>query len=299
MAVTLLVTGAGGFVGAGVVREALAQGLAVVATGRSEAPERLAGLGVRYARVDLDDHAAMAAMVAAARPDVVIHTAWTGVSGSARDQDNQFANVETTWRLADAAVSAGARKFVGIGSQAEYGRRDRPLVETDVPVPTTLYGVAKLAASHFARLRCLQAGIGFAWLRLFATYGPGDNGNWLIPTLAATMLRGGRPRLTPGTQKWDYLHNDDTARGIIATVLTDTQGVYNLSSGTAVPVRDIAERIRDVAAPGLDLVFGEVPFGRAQIMHLEGDIAALTAATGWTPRITLDDGLAQVVAALR
>ncbi len=292
-------TGAGGFVGAGVVRAALASGLDVMGIGREETADRLDGLDVVYHALDLHDHKAMAKLVAAARPDIIVHTAWSGIAGSARDQDDQFANVETTWRLVDAGVAAGARRFVGVGSQAEYGRRDRLLVESDVPMPTTLYGVAKLSALHFARQRALHLGIGFVWLRLFATYGPGDNDNWLIPTLAATMLRGERPRLTAGTQRWDYLHNDDTARGILAAVTTSEQGVFNLSSGRSVPVRTIAERIRDLAAPGLELVFGEVPFGPSQIMHLQGDISAFCSATGWAPRVALDDGLAQVVDALR
>jgi nucleoside-diphosphate-sugar epimerase len=57
--------------------------------------------------------------------------------------------------------------------------------------------------------------------------------------------------------------------------------------------------LRDVAAPGLELAFGEIPFGPDQIMHLEGDNRRLRAATGWSPKISIGEGLRQVVDELR
>ena len=53
------------------------------------------------------------------------------------------------------------------------------------------------------------------------------------------------------------LYNEDTAAGLLATALSNARGIFNLSSGSAVPVRDIAMIIRDHVAPGLDLVFGD------------------------------------------
>ena len=122
-----------------------------------------------------------------------------------------------------------ARKFVGIGSQAEYGRYDRRIAETDLPQPTMLYGAAKLAACHLAAQRCREAGADFAWLRLFSVYGPRDNANWLIPSTAAALVRRKVPLCTAGTQKWDYLHIDDVADGVLAAATTDrATGVFNL-----------------------------------------------------------------------
>lgn len=296
---TVLVTGAGGFVGAEVVRAARVAGLAVHATGRCAAPDRLSGCDVRYTRIDLFDPHAVHALFAVVRPDIVIHTAWVGVSGDARASDMQFANIAATCNLADSAARYGARKFVGVGSQAEYGPIHGSVAETRLPAPSTLYGAAKLSASHLARQCCEAAGVEFAWLRLFATYGPGDNSNWLIPSLIAKMIKGKSPKMTPGTQKWDYLYNEDTAAGVLAAALSDALGTFNLSSGSAVPVRDIATMIRDRVAPGLELRFGEVEFGPMQIMHMEGDIAALRTATGWSPQVSLSEGLDRTIAAMR
>jgi nucleoside-diphosphate-sugar epimerase len=301
MRTRILVTGAGGFVGAAVVKAAVAAGHEVVALVRNDT-SRLTSIADRISmqRVDLADTTAVAALLHSAKPAIVIHSAWEGVGGALRSGDIQLDNIRTTVALADAAIAAGARKFVGIGSQAEYGRYDRKIVETDLPQPTMLYGAAKLAACHLAAQRCREAGMAFAWLRLFSVYGAGDNSNWLIPSAAVALVRGKPPLCTAGTQKWDYLHIDDVADGVLAAATSDrATGVFNLSSGNPVAVRQIVETLRDFAAPELELNFGVIPFGPDQIMHLDGDNGRLRAATGWSPRVPLAEGLRQVVDELR
>ena len=298
----ILVTGAGGFVGAAVADLAAREGHEVTVLVRNPASPRVVALAGRcaVAGADLADGEGVQAAIAEARPDIIIHSAWEGVGGAARAGDIQFDNIRTTVALLDAGIAAGARRFIGIGSQAEYGRHDRRIDEGAATEPFLLYGAAKLSAYHLTRQRATEAGIGFAWLRLFSPYGPGDNPNWLIPSVTAQILAGQAPRTSLGTQKWDYLHIVDTARGVLAAALTDSaQGVFNLSSGHAVTVRSIVEGIRDLACPGLELRFGDIPFGPNQIMHLEGDCSRLTAATGWSPTIAIEDGLVTVVDALR
>lgn len=298
----LLVTGAGGFVGAAVADLAARNGHSVTALVRNPSSPRAVALAGRcaIAVANLSDRDAVRAVLAQARPHCVIHSAWEGVGGPDRAGDIQLDNIRTSVELLDSAIAVGARRFIGIGSQAEYGRHDRRIDESATTEPFLLYGAAKLSTCHLTRQRASEAGIGFAWLRLFSPYGPGDNPNWLIPSVATQILAGQTPRTSAGTQKWDYLHIADCAQGILAAAVTESaQGVFNLSSGRAVTVRSIVERIRDLACPGLQLTFGDIPFGPNQIMHLEGDSSRLSAATGWTPSIMIEDGLATVVDSLR
>ena len=298
----ILITGAGGFVGSATTRVALASGHEVHALSRTADPPRLAALTGNLTKhvADLSDAPAVDRVLGAVRPDIVIHSAWEGVGGALRAGDIQFENIRTSMTLVDAAISAGVRKFVGIGSQAEYGPYDRRISESELPQPTMLYGAAKLSAYHLTRQRAREADMAFAWLRLFSVYGPGDNPNWLIPSATASLVRGVAPKCTLGTQKWDYLHIDDVARGILAAALTaEATGLFNLSSGTPVSVRSIIERLRDLAAPGLEFSFGAIPFGPDQIMHLEGDNSRLKHVSGWAPVIHPLDGLADVVSQMR
>ncbi len=296
----LFITGAGGFIGAATVRAALAAGHTVTATLRpQDSAPRLRDLAGRFTPclLDLRDTTAVRAALAAHRPDAVLHLAWSGVANTERFDRAQYVdNVEPAGNLVEAAAAAGTTIFIGLGSQGEYGAGN-PMREDSLPTPTTLYGAAKVATLFLTRQLAMQAGMRFAWLRLFSTYGPEDNPGWLIPMLITEMLAGRRPRLTLGTQRWDWLHVDDVARSLLAVATCETAtGVFNLGSGHAVTVRSVVERIAHLAAPTMDLVYGEIPFRPDQVMHLQADISHLVHATGWQPRIPIEDGLADLVA---
>jgi nucleoside-diphosphate-sugar epimerase len=296
----MFLTGGSGFIGAETLRLGLEAGHEMLVHVRpNSAEQRLAPFAGRYERLDLDlnDGPALAAALTRYRPEVVLHLAWFGVANHARFDRRQFAeNIEPSCSLLEAAAAAGASGFVAMGSQGEYGAGST-MREDSLPEPTSLYGAAKIATLYLTRQLAAQAGMRHAWLRLFSTYGPGDNDGWLIPMLITEMLAGRRPRTTLGTQYWDWLHVEDVARAVLAVATTPTAaGVFNLGSGRASRVRDVVERIRDLAAPGMDLVFGEIPFRPDQVMHMEADVSRLRAATGWQPRISLEEGLEGTVA---
>ena len=297
----LFITGASGFVGAATLRLALAAGHTVIAPLRPGCPAaRLLPFAGRYARVeaDLRDGTAIAAALSLHRPDAVLHLAWSGVGNAARFDRRQITdNVEAACALVEGAAAAGVGAFIGMGSQGEYGPLDRTITEDELAQPTTLYGAAKVAALYLTRQLAAQAGLRHVWLRLFSTYGPDDNDGWLIPMLITDMLAGRRPKTTLGTQSWDWLYIDDVARGVLAAAgAAGAAGVFNLGSGVPVRVRDVVEIIRDLAAPGMELVFGEVAFRPDQVMHMQADNARLRLATGWAPEVAMTEGLARSVA---
>lgn len=296
----LFVTGVGGFVGAAVARTALLAGHQVFGTvrpGGNVARVKAIGSGFQALELDMRDREAVVSALAAIRPEVLIHSAWGGVANHSRGGLSQVTNnIDAACNLVTAGAAAGLKKFVGIGSQGEYGLLAGRVDERHLPEPTSLYGTAKLVVLHLTQQLSAQTGTSFAWLRLFATYGPGDNPNWLIPSLINQMLAGVRPRTTEGVQLWDYLYIDDVATGILAAATQPgATGVFNLGSGQPVAVRMIVERIRDRVAPDLKLVFGEVPYSPTQIRHMEADVSRLKTTTGWAPAVDLDSGLDRTV----
>ena len=296
----LLVTGASGFVGAKLLELALADGHEVAGLVRpSSRSQRLGPLTGRYEHLGIEqnDRTALTNAVAAFRPDAIIHTAWAGVANSARFDRSQISeNIDAACALVEAGAAAGCGAFIGTGSQAEYGSSNSEY-EDALPEPTTLYGAAKLAAHYLTRQLAAQAGMRHAWLRLFAAYGPADNAGWMIPSLITQMLRGERPKTTLGTQYWDWLYIDDVARGLLAAATTpDASGLFNLASGETVQVRKAVETIRDLAAPGMELVFGEIPFRPDQVMHMKVNVDRLRSATGWAPQVRFAEGIDRTVA---
>jgi nucleoside-diphosphate-sugar epimerase len=296
----VLLTGASGFVGSYVLRRLLAEGDAEVAVfvrrpGQAwRIRDELAR--VRVFEAALEDAAGVEAALASFRPTHLAHLAWAGVLGRNRNDPQQQDNVAQSLRLLEAALDAGARHFVGLGSQAEYGPCQARIDEATPTAPTTRYGQAKLATCLEAQAMCERHGARFAWLRLFSSYGPQDSPEWMIPYLALKLLHRERPAVTAAEQLWDYVYVDDAAAAIVAVLRSDVaSGVFNLGSGSAPRLRDIIERVRDAIDPSLPVGFGEVAYRPDQVMHLEADIGRLARATGWGPKVGLDEGIRRTV----
>lgn len=291
-----LVTGASGHVGAFLVKALLARGCEVAALVRPESDLwRIADvLGkVTVMHGALGDLAEARAAMDIWRPEIVFHLAWGGVTGAYRNDPAQITrNVAGSLELFEAARSAGMTIWVGFGSQAEYGAANGVLHETLIPKPETAYGVAKHCLALMTEKLCAMTGTRFLWLRLLAAYGPMDDPRHLLPSVMEQLLRGEKPALTPGDQRWDYLYVDDAAEAVCRLALeTAASGVFNLGSGEAQSVRFFVETVRDLIDSALPLGFGDVPYRPDQVMHLQADITRLTEATGWRPQTTLEDGL--------
>lgn len=295
----ILVTGGTGFVGARVVRQLVDQNRDVALLMRTSSnSHRIDDLLGRCTviRGDLSRLQEVRASLAAFAPQAVLHLGWEGVKGADRNSAVQMSNVSAAIDLYRITEELGARHFVGLGSQAEYGPLPGRISENAATHPTTAYGAAKLATGLLLERTAAASGHPFAWLRLFSAYGPDDDPSWLIPYLIRQLLAREKPSLTRGEQIWDYLHVDDVAAGVIAALDAGARGLFNLGSGQARPLRDIITLIRDRIDPSLPLGFGEVPYRQDQVMHLEADISALSAAAHWQPAVTLEDGIAATVA---
>ncbi len=294
----VFVTGGAGFVGSQVVRRFLSGGseIAVLVHDRYSTA-RLDDIRsrIRLINGDLRDLSSFLGELADFQPDTIVHLAWWGVLNKHRNDLAQLQNIKISTDLIVEAGKLGVRNWIGLGSHAEYGPHPVAISEVTPSNPTTLYGAAKLAAFHLSDCLCRQFGIRFVWMRLFSSYGPGDHESWLIPYLTLSLLRGERPALTAGEQLWDYIHVVDAADAIYSAACGNLKGVFNVGSGQTRTIREIVEMIRDLVKPGLPLGFGKTPYRPDQVMHLEADIARLSGATGWKPRIQLSEGLAETV----
>lgn len=296
----IFLTGATGFVGSHTLRRLLASGtheIAILARPTSDF-HRIIDLlpRVRVVTSDLGRPQNLGPKLQRFEPDAVVHLAWHGVLNSARNDAGQSTNITQSLDLVRLAYIAGAKHWIGLGSQAEYGPCANRIDESQPAVPTTLYGAAKLTTGRQVHSLCASLGLRCAWLRLFSSYGPGDDPSWLIPYLALKLLAGERPTTTAGEQRWDYIYVDDVAAAIQATIESPAAtGFFNLGSGNTAAIRAIIERIRDAIDPAAEVGFGEVPYRPDQVMHLEANITRLTAATGWRPRMSLEEGLEKTV----
>jgi len=229
-------------------------------------------------------------------PDAFVHLAWNGVSGGERNESSQWRNVSSTLELIELANRLNVKNFIGLGSQAEYGPCQNKIDESCATKPTTMYGASKLAAQLLSEKLCGQYGLRYAWLRLFSSFGPEDNPDWLIPYLTRSLLTKKIPKLTAAEQLWDYIYVEDVAFALRAVLDSkDAEGVFNLGSGQAYKLRAVIEKIRDLIDPNLHLGFGEIAYRSDQVMYLQADISKISKATGWMPKSDFDLALKKTV----
>lgn len=287
----IFLTGAGGFFGREIARELRARGAIVSGLMRRAsqcvAEEDVVGDFLKIETITQSVHDF--------RPDVLIHAGWSGVPVATRDLLSQYDNVPVSVALFQLAADAGARVLLGLGTQAEYGLNATPVGEESPTRPVTHYGMAKLATGHALLRLAQQRGLRGLWLRVFGLYGPRETAPSMLPWLARQFAQNAVPDLTPCTQLWDYLHVRDGARAIGDLLAAkEAEGLYNLASGHAPPLRETVLKLRDLMAPEIEPRFGAVPFGPEQVQCLSADISRLQAATGFVPQIPLEEGLGEL-----
>jgi len=295
---TALLTGATGFIGAAVRQELLRRNVRPLVLLRPDSdPARRTALDPQLAFPSAAfDAPELVARLTPHRPDVLIHCAWRGVGGADRNASFQLEeNLPLTLATVRLAAATGCRHWIGLGSQAEYGNPNQIVTEEALTRPTTAYGEAKLAAGREALALCTRLGLTGSWLRVFSTYGPGDHPRWLIPHVIRELLQGRAPQVTRCEQRWDYLFVTDAARAIADVARNRSAGVYNLGSGEAPVLRDTLELIRQECGASVSPAYGAVPYRDDQVLHLQADLRKLTSATGWTPSVSLADGIRATV----
>lgn len=284
-----LVTGAGGFVGPHLVDHLRAEGDDVVGT------DRTTGL-------DLADADETGRFLDTVRPDVVYHLAGdSDVGGSWSHPVETFrANAEVTMIVLAAARAAAVERVVVIGSADVYGKvteAELPLGESAELRPTSPYAASKVAAEFIAMQAHRGYGQTVVAVRPFNHLGPGQSTRFVAPAIAARIVdneRNGGDQVPVGNlaPRRDLTDVRDVVRAYRLLAQHGVGGeVYNVCSGADVSIGDLAQRLVALADRPMHLVEDPELQRPVDIPVLRGDNSRLRAATGWEPRLTLDESL--------
>jgi len=225
--------------------------------------------------------------------DAFFHLAWMGTIGPGRnDAMIQTENIRCSLLAVQAAQDLGCQVFVGVGSQAEHGRIEGKVTPDAPCFPNNGYGIAKLCAGQLTRLACGQIGLRHEWARILSAYGPGDGPLSVIPTMLDKLMKGEKPSLTKGEQKWDFCFSGDVAEALCCMAEKGKDGaIYPVGSGQVRTLREYFEITRDTVDPELPLGIGELPYNENQVMWLQADLTALREDTGFEPKVPFEEGI--------
>lgn len=299
----IVVTGSTSMMGVALIQEALKRDVEIYAVVRGDSP-KLSRLpeDSRLKQIPGDlEHIDRWKEQIPRSCDTFYHFAWIG-TGPERNKSvmQQSRNVRYTLEAVEAAWYLGCRRFIGAGSQAEYGPLDLPRIAPDTPAnPTTAYGAAKLAAGELSRQLCRELGLEWIWPRIFSVYGMYEKETAMVASCLRNMLRGISGDYTPGEQRWDYLYSRDAG---LAYYLIGEKGVpgsrYCVGSGQARPLKEYIQemgRITGVNPEGI----GRLPYPRGAVMNLCADIRTLQQDTGFAPRYSFEEGIRETIAWLQ
>ncbi len=300
----VLVTGGTGFIGQHLVRRLLDAGARVVVLSRGGA--RVAG--VEHVRGDVRDAHAVAALIER-RFDRVFHLA--GVSGQ---DDGDMEQSLTTNCLGVLNVLEAIRRHAPAttlcfpSSRLVYGTSNYlPVDEEHAQHPLSLYGMHKRDGEEYCAHYAARWDVRSVTLRLSNPYGPhnlaGHNrynvANWMIDELcrgrAVTIF--GR-----GEQLRDYLYVDDAVDAMLVAAADETAlgNIYNVGSGVGTALIDFV-RAGVIAAGGGSYRLQSWPQNllRVETGDYVANIEGAGSGFGWSPRVSLMEGLTRTVAVQR
>ena len=229
--------------------------------------------------------------------DVFFHLGWANTKREMRDNiEEQNKNVIYSCHAVDVAHQLGCHTFIGVGSQAEYGRKEVPLTGEMLCEPESAYGVMKLCACYTTRMLCKRYHMRHIWTRLLSGYGIYDNIDSMLISNILNSLHKKKVKFSKGNQIWDFIYMDDVANALFLIAQKGkNDAIYPIGSGEARPLKEYIKILCDKLGEPSEMGLGEIPYSENQVMHLAADISELKEDTGWMPMVSFEDGIERVI----
>jgi len=288
---TILITGASGFIGSAILRAWPSHTTHELHAISRTRPNSSA---LTWHECDLFDERAVEHLFDKVKPTQVIHAAWETTHSRFWTCESNRNWLSASLRLLDAFERHGGKRFVFLGSMAEYDWTVSPLTENhSSEIPFTLYGETKLGfhrmLMHHAAAKKFSAATG----RIFNLYGPNEKPERLIPQILGALAHSTRIKVGSADRERDLLHVDDVADALISLMRSDLEGPVNIANGKPYTMGDIYDVIGKVTQRGHLIGIGERADTPGEPKKLYAD-ASLIRSTGWQPKIRLEDGLSDL-----
>lgn len=313
---TVVVTGAAGFVGMHVAERLVQRGETVIGVDDFNAyydvslkelrARRLAAWpGFRMVRADIADAEAMAELVRSSGARRVVHLA--AQAGVRYSIENPFAyqrsNLQGHLSILEACRHNGVEHLVYASSSSVYG--DRPLAgqgfrEDDPTVsPVSLYAATKRACELMSQSYASLYGFPQSGLRFFTVYGPMGRPDMAYFSFTEKIMRGDPIEVYgEGKMARDFTFVDDIVDGVVGVLdnppARGGHEVYNIGDSSPVGLMDMISTLE--AALGREAVKIMRPMQAGDVTATYADVSKLNALTGYAPRVALAEGLGRFVA---
>ncbi len=209
-------------------------------------------------------------------------------------------NVLGTFNVAESARAAGVRRVIQVSTSEVYGSaRVVPIDEHHPLEPQSPYAASKVAADKLMDAYHRSYELPMTIVRPFNTYGPFQSARAIVPTIITQALAGDRLRLGSLDPRRDLTFVADTVEGFIAAAASDAANgtTLQLGTGSAVSIGELVELVAGIVGRELHVDHDEarVRPKNSEVMHLISNPQRALELTGWSPRVSLEDGLARTI----
>lgn len=292
----VVLTGGTGFIGSWLVEEMIEQSLEVVMLVRDVAGCSFCGRsGVTVIQYHSSEYEQLKERKEPI--DAFYHLGWGGVATQDKnDCQLQMDNIAFSMEMLEYAHQIGAKKFIGIGTVAEYSFCESIMDVNAKQTPNDMYGAAKTAVHYLLETRARILKMPFIWTVIPSTFGEGRRDNNIITYTILSLLRGEKPEYGYLTQMWDFLYVKEVVR---ALRYIGEKGIaektYAIGSGVFKPLKDYIMMIRDIINPELELGIGAKPTLSDKVFSSCVSIYDLTKDTGFVPEISFEEGIRKTI----
>jgi UDP-glucose 4-epimerase len=203
-------------------------------------------------------------------------------------------NIQTTQLILEAAKDTGVKKIVYASSSSVYGiTPDIPMIETSPLHPLSPYGVTKLAAEQLCYLYFKNYGVPAVSLRFFTVYGPGQRPDMAFHKFFKAILDNEEVIIYgDGKQTRDFTFVEDIVEANISAMENGSAGeVFNVGGGHREILLDVFPVIEDICQKRVNIRWVERQKG--DVLHTLAGIDKARKHLNYSPRTSLRDGLKQ------
>lgn len=221
------------------------------------------GSRIQYVRLGIEEYGKILDFIDLGC-DIAVNFSWIATRGEGQENERiQKQNEEYSLALLQGLINKGCRKFIQIGSMAEYGTVQGVISEETKCHPITAYAKSKLNCAKRMREICNLFGVQFYELRMGSMYGNYMETDNLLGYLCSELSQGRHVRLkTNCMQDWEYTHVDDFAEILFRYINTDIEpGIYNISNGDTHSLRYFINLIEEKYGTQNYVIYGNIDQG--------------------------------------
>ena len=250
----ILVTGANGYLGTGVVKKLCDDGIDVIATDIKTNLIDERAIKIEGSIFDLENP-----YEELGKPDVLLHMAWR--NGFVHNDPSHIEDLPKHYVFIKKMINGGCKQISVMGTMHEIGFYEGSIKEDTPTHPESFYGISKDALRNIVKLLCNNAHVTFQWLRGYYIVGNSQYGCSIFSKITEAENKGQKLfPFTMGINQWDFLDYEDFIKEVAATVeQNEVNGVINICHGRPEKLSDRVERFIKENGYKIKLDYGKFP----------------------------------------